>query len=130
MNLIYKALAWLLSVSGLLVSGGQPQIRVVTAIEVEYQGQQCTVTDPELLHQLMNYLRHLDPYIPNPISPETFRADSTRLRVCYSDGTANSYVQLYTDYLQTDGGPWKKIDQADGARLYGILPCIFPGAVI
>ena len=128
MSGLWKIIGWVLSVCGILVQSSPPQIRVVTAIRVEttVQDQQETylVTDPELMHDLMNYLRRLDPYTTAEIDEETFRAYSTYLTVEYSDGNQTRYHQLYTDYLKTDDGPWKTIDPEDGARLWGILACI------
>ena len=131
MSGLWKLIGWLLSVSGILVQSGPPQIRVVTAIRVEAivedQQKSYLVTDPELMHDLMNYLRQLDPYTTAEINPETFRAYSTYLTVEYSDGDRTHYHQLYTDYLKIDDGPWKTIDPEDGARLWGILACISQG---
>ena len=124
MGVLWRMIAWLLSVSGILVSVGEPQIRVVTSIRVEAYGETYTVTDLQIMEDVMQYLRRLDPYITADIDPETFRADVTELTVSYSDGAKTHYTQLYTEYLQTDGGTWKKIDPEDGARLWPILSCI------
>ena len=124
MGVLWRMIAWLLSVSGILVSVGEPQIRVVTSIRVEAYGETYTVTDPQIMEDVMQYLRQLDPYTTADIDPETFRADVTELTVSYSDGAKTHYTQLYTEYLQTDGGTWKKIDPEDGARLWPILACI------
>ena len=124
MGMIWKFIGWALSVSGLLIHGGTPQIRVVTSIRIEAGAETYTVTQPQLLGAVMQYLRQLDPYTTAQIDPETFRADVTELTVFYSDGNATHYTQLYTEYLQTDGGAWKKIDPEDGAGLWGILACI------
>ena len=124
MGVLWRMIAWLLSVSGILVSVGEPQIRVVTSIRVEAYGETYTVTDLQIMKDVMQYLRQLDPYTPADIDPETFRADVTELTVSYSDGAKTHYTQLYTEYLQTDGGTWKKIDPEDGARLWPILSCI------
>ena len=124
MGVLWRMIAWLLGVSGILVSVGEPQIRVVTSIRVEAYGETYTVTDPQIMKDVMQYLRRLDPYTPADIDPETFRADVTELTVSYSDGAKTHYTQLYTEYLQTDGGTWKKIDPEDGARLWPILSCI------
>ena len=124
MGMIWKLIGWFLSLSGLLIHGGTPQIRVVTAVEIASGGERCTVTEPQMLGAVMHYLRQLDPYTTAQIDPETFRADVTELTVFYSDGNATHYTQLYTEYLQTDGGAWKKIDPEDGAKLWGILACI------
>ena len=124
MGVLWRMIAWLLSVSGILVSVGEPQIRVVTSIRVEAYGETYTVTDLQIMKDVMQYLRQLDPYTTADIDPETFRADVTELTVSYSDGAKTHYTQLYTEYLQTDGGTWKKIDPEDGARLWPILSCI------
>ena len=124
MGIVWKFIGWLLSVSGILVSGGVPQIRVVTAISIEAGGEIYTLTEPEIMEEILFYLRQLDPYTAVDIDPETFRADMTELTVSYSDGAQTRYTQLYTEYLQTDGGAWKKIDPEDGAELWGILACI------
>ena len=124
MGVLWRMIAWLLSVSGILVSVGEPQIRVVTSIRVEAYGETYTVTDLQIMKDVMQYLRQLDPYTTADIDPETFRADVTELTVSYSDGAKTRYTQLYTEYLQTDGGTWKKIDPEDGARLWPILSCI------
>ena len=124
MGVLWRMIAWVLSVSGILVSGGTPEIRVVTAIHIQAAGETCTVTDPAIMEDVMHYLRRLDPYNTAEITPETFRADVTELTVFYSDGCKTHYTQLYTEYLQTDGGPWKKIDPEDGALLWPILACI------
>ena len=124
----WKLIGWFLSVTGILVQSGPPQIRVVTAIHIETTAEEFpesqTVTDPEMLKALMYYLRKLDPYTTTGIDPDSFRADSALLTVEYSDGNATQYTQLYTDYLKTDNGPWKKIDPEDGVGLWGILACI------
>ena len=86
MGVLWRMIAWLLSVSGILVSVGEPQIRVVTSIRVEAYGETYTVTDPQIMEDVMQYLRRLDPYTPADIDPETFRADVTELTVSYSDG--------------------------------------------
>ena len=39
MGVLWRMIAWLLSVSGILVSVGEPQIRVVTSIRVEAYGE-------------------------------------------------------------------------------------------
>ena len=124
MGIVWKFIGWLLSVSGILVSGGVPQIRVVTAISIEAGGEIYTLTEPEIMEEILFYLRQLDPYTAVDIDPETFRADMTELTVSYSDGAQTRYTQLYPEYLQTDGGAWKKIDPEDGAELWGILACI------
>jgi len=125
---LWKIIGWLLSVTGILVQGGPPQIRVVTSIQIEASAAnhsyQRTVTDQETMSAVMQYLRRLDPYITAEIDEETFRADTTHFTVTYSDGGYTHYTQLYTDYLKTDNGPWKKIDPEDGIRLWGILACI------
>ena len=124
MGIVWKFIGWLLSVSGILVSGGVPQIRVVTAISIEAGGEIYTLTEPEIMEEILFYLRQLDPYVTAEIDEETFRADLAHLTVEYSDGSYAQYSQLYTDYFKTDSGPWKRIDQEDGIRLWGILSCI------
>ena len=125
---LWKMIGWFLSVTGILVQSGPPEIRVVTAIHIETTAEEFpesqTVTDPEMLKAFMYYLRKLDPYTATDIDPDSFRADSAHLTVEYSDGNNTHYTQLYTDYLKTDDGPWKKIDPEDGAGLWGILACI------
>ena len=124
MGIVWRVIAWLLSLSGILVSGGVPQIRVVTAITIEASGETHTVTEPAIMEEILHYLRQLDPYTAVDIDPETFRADVTELTVSYSDGAHTHYTQLYTEYLRTDNGIWKKIDPEDGAALWPILACI------
>ena len=125
---LWKMIGWFLSVTGILVQSGPPQIRVVTAIHIETTAEEFPesqiVTDPEMLKAFMYYLRKLDPYTAADIDPDSFRADSAYLTVEYSDGNSTQYTQLYTDYLKTDDGLWKKIDPEDGAGLWGILACI------
>ena len=128
MSGLWKIIGWLLSLGGFLVQSGPPDIRVVTAIRIETTAAEFpghyAITDQETMGAVMQYLRQLDPYVTAEIDEETFRADLAHLTVEYSDGSYAQYSQLYTDYFKTDSGPWKRIDQEDGIRLWGILSCI------
>ena len=131
MTWLWRGIAWLLSACGILVQGGPPQIRVVTAIRIETPAEEfpklTVITDEPTMSAVMLYLRQLDPYTPADIAEETFRAYSASITVEYSDGEQTQYTQLYTDYLKTGDGPWMKIDQEDGADLWRILACISEG---
>ena len=131
MTWLWRGILWILTACGILVQGGPPQIRVVTAIQVETAAEdfpkQTLITDEDTMSAMMLYLRQLDPYIPADIAEETFRAYNAVLTVEYSDGTQTQYTQLYTDYLKTDDGPWMKIAPEDGADLWRILACISGG---
>lgn len=128
MNYLLRVFVWVLSTFGILIHGGDPEIRVVTAIRIETTAESFpktyTLTDQETMSSIMCYLRQLDPYLAADIAEETFRANSADITVEYSDGQQTHYTQLYTDYLKTDSGPWKKIDYEDGAGLWRILSCI------
>ena len=128
MSWLWRLFAWILSACGILVSGDAPEIRVVSAVRIETTSEEFpnvyTITDQETMGTVMGYLRQLDPYVPAEIDPETFRAYSAEITIEYSDGGQTHYTQLYTDYLKTDNGPWKKIAPEDGANLWRILTCI------
>lgn len=102
-----------------------PDIRIVTGITVtEYRNGQSvehTFTQDQKTSFILNYLRILDPYISVPLSPDTFRTDTYRITVTYSDGNSTHYNQIHHNYFQTENGNWKRIDPDIGARLQGIL---------
>ena len=93
-------------------------VQVVTQIRLQATHDAKTVektyTDEESMVAILNYLRLLDPYEQDFIDPSTFRADAYEITLCYSDGTRRTYRQLYDEYLQKDGGPWKKIEGQSG----------------
>ena len=125
MGKLLALVALLLSLGGCVARPPEPQVRFVTGIHVcavrDGHTVQKSSSDPETMSIFLNYLRLLDPYTTADIQEETFRADICEIRVEYSDGQSTLYRQLHDQFLQTDGGPWKKIDPAYGARLSNII---------
>lgn len=99
--------------------------RVITAIEVtaseSAQLRHYRYTTEEKMQAIMNYLRRVRPDLTTAISPDTFRTDAYRITLYLSDGTQTVYHQLYSDYLQKDGGLWRSIDAGQGAALSRLL---------
>lgn len=95
------------------------QIHVVAAHDTQITNH--TFTDYKKMETVLNYLRLLDPYLPAEITPDTFRSNAYEITVSYSDGARTTYRQIYNQYLQTDGGVWKKINPAQGEKLLRIL---------
>ena len=91
-----------------------PMCRVVTQIRVAYtidgQTTSKTYTDSKEMESILNYLRLLKKGNKTDIDPDSFRADSFEITLYYSDGQHNTYRQLHDQLLQTDDGPWLKIE--------------------
>ncbi len=111
----------------------QPLCRVVTGIQVTAaQDGNIThhsYTQPKQLEAVLNYLRLLDPYVSTAIQPDTFRTNAFRIVVSYSDGASTTYHQIYNEYLQTDGGTWKRIHTGYASRLPELLQKLSGNAV-
>ena len=90
-----------------------PMCRVVTQIRVaatvDGKASIQTYTEPREMESVLCYLRLLEKGSRADIDPDSFRADSYEITVCYSDGQHTTYRQLHDQLLQTDGGPWQTI---------------------
>lgn len=90
-----------------------PMCRVVTQIRVaatvDGKASIQTYTEPREMESVLCYLRLLERGNRADIDPDSFRADSYEITVCYSDGQRTTYRQLHDQLLQTDGGPWQTI---------------------
>ena len=105
--------------------GENHPVRVVTQIDVitTQDGAllQFHYRQPEKMKVILTYLRHLKPSQFKPITPDTFRSDAYEIRLTLSDGSQTVYHQIYDEYLQKNGGPWKSIDRVQGGTLYTML---------
>lgn len=107
-----------------------PVCRVVTQIRVTAAGEgaylQRTVTQAAELSTVLNYLRQLEPRVRVSIQPDSFRATAYTIDVTYSDGSSRVYRQIHDEYLQTDSGPWRKIDPRQGKILPALVQSLTP----
>ncbi len=100
-------------------------IRVVTGVSITAHTPDSTVqrhySQDHNISNVLNYLRLLDPYTSVELDPETFRSGDYEIIISYSDGAHTVYRQIYQDYLQKDGGHWKRIDPELGSRLQELI---------
>ena len=75
---------------------------------------------PEKMRPVLLYLRLLKPY-GNPVLPDASADDVYLISVSLSDGQRHYYRQASHRYFSIENGPWKHIDPAQAAWLYGIL---------
>lgn len=105
--------------------GENHPVRVVTSVDVTATEQgtlhRFHYKDPEKVQAILGYLRRLNPDFSTPITPDTFRTDAYEIRLNLSDGTQTVYHQIYDEYLQKNGGPWKSIDRVQGGTLLQLL---------
>ena len=97
--------------------------KVVTGVEVQYQQRgeklERTYIRQESIGSVMNYLRMLKP--AGQVIPEGSDSGSCRIIVHYSYGPDKVFLQQGNDYLQQDGGVWKRIDRQQAQLLYPLL---------
>ncbi len=100
-----------------------PMCRVVTQVKVAATAEghtwENTYANSPQMESVLCYLRLLKKGRPADIDPDSFRSDSYEITLFYSDGQHTTYRQLHSDYLQTDGGAWKKIE---GAKMELLFP--------
>ncbi len=123
---IMTLLFLLLTLSGFSSAQERTYIpRLVTRVDITVCRNLELITQSyskdEDISVILNYLRQLDPYSLAAIEPSSFRADSYRITLQFSDGTQKVYHQIYDQNLQTDGGRWKKIDPEQGSKLHELL---------
>ncbi len=101
------------------------KIRVVTGVSITANTPESTVqrhySQDHNISNVLNYLRLLDPYTSVELDSETFRSGDYEIIINYSDGAHTVYRQIYQDYLQKDGGRWKRIDPKLGSRLQELI---------
>ncbi len=101
----------------------EPMCRVVTqvgvAATIDGEVYAYTHTDSKEMESVLCYLRLLQKGKKADIDPDSFRSDSYRITIYYSDGQSTTYRQLHTDFLQIDDGPWQTID---GAKMELLFP--------
>ena len=87
--------------------------RVVTQIQVtimhDGQTSEQTYTDNESMESILTYLRLTNATIVTTIAPESFRSDTYRYTLTYSDGGITTYQQIHHEYLQRNNESWRKI---------------------
>jgi len=87
--------------------------RVVTQIQVTimHNGEtsEQTYTDNESMESILTYLRLTDATVVTTIAPESFRSDTYRYTLTYSDGGITTYQQIHHEYLQRNNESWRKI---------------------
>ncbi len=92
----------------------QSPSRLVTGITVMYENDPIRFfrryTSDEKMQQVLNYLRLIDPKGIVQDDPETLPGGQYTITLLYSDGSSNIYRQKSDAYMQTDDGPWKRID--------------------
>ena len=101
----------------------EPVTRVVTGIQVEYDGHgqslSRTYSKPSSVQSVLTYLRILRPF--GPTIP-TGEFDSTcRITLRYSHGPDSVYLQRGDRYLRRDEGDWQSIDKSRANLLYPLL---------
>ena len=100
-----------------------PMCRVVNQAQViatvDGQTYEFHHTDAKKMESVLCYLRLLQKGKKADIDPDSFRSDSYRITIYYSDGQSTTYRQLHTDFLQIDDGPWQRIE---GAKMELLFP--------
>ena len=118
---------WVILAIALILTGCERRTeapcRVVTGVQVEYQQRGETLTRiytrQESIGSIMNYLRMLKP--AGSVQPQGEHPCSCRITVRYSNGPDKVFFQQGNDYLQQDGGVWKRIDVQQARLLYPLL---------
>ena len=87
--------------------------RVVTQIQVTIMHDGVTTekmyTDNESMESILTYLRLTDATTVTTIAPESFRSDTYRYTLTYSDGGITTYQQIHHEYLQKNNESWRTI---------------------
>lgn len=100
-----------------------PVTRVVTGVQVEYDGHGETITraysKPSSVQSVLTYLRILRPF--GPTVPKGEFDSTCRITLHYSHGPDSVYLQQGNKYICRDGGEWQNIDNARANLLYPLL---------
>ena len=98
--------------------------RVVTQVQIRYQNgtvqSQRQFFREENIHNILAYLRYIDPYGTPKEDPEQTDGRIFEIYVIYSDGSQCLYEQRADQYMRINGGPWKKIDPQKALALSGL----------
>ena len=120
---VFLLLPWLLWGCSLRKIPTGPMCRVVTQVRVTAttngQTTENIYTDSKEMESVLCYLRLLQKGKKADIDPDSFRADSYEITLCYSDGQSTLYRQLHNDFLQTDGGAWHRVE---GGKIELLFP--------
>lgn len=99
--------------------------RVVEQVNVTYDNgmiqTQRKFYKEENIHQILSYLRYIDPYGRPREDPEQVAGRDYYITVFYSDGSEQKYHQRDDRFFRVGDGPWKRIDSQKALYLSGIL---------
>lgn len=92
-----------------------PHIRpVVTRIDIctrhRETVQNYTVSDQQIMGQILTYLRAANKGIPAEKIPETPPENIYAIKVCLANGKCHIYYQLDDTFFRRDNGSWKLLD--------------------
>lgn len=100
-----------------------PVTRVVTGVQVEYDGHGETISrsysKPSSVQSMLTYLRILRPF--GPTIPEGEFDSTCQITLHYSHGPDSVYLQQGNQYICRDGGDWQNIDNARANLIYPLL---------
>lgn len=101
----------------------EPECRVVTSVQVQYQKPGDTITRTytrtESIQSILTYLRILHPH--GPVIPETASESMYQITLHYSHGPDSIFLQQGNAYLRRDNGNWESIDNNSAPLLYPLL---------
>lgn len=99
--------------------------RVVTQVNVAYDNGLIQTLQQfhreESIHQILGYLRYIDPYGRPREDPEQVQGRNYEITLVYSDGSIQRYHQRDDRFFRIGNGPWKRIDPQKALYLSGIL---------
>lgn len=99
--------------------------RVVTEVRVTYKNgtleNHRQFFQEENIHNILAYLRYIDPYGTPKEDPEQVSGRIFDIYVVYSDGSKRLYQQRADRYMRINGGPWKMIDPQKALALSGLF---------
>ena len=102
----------------------KPQFRAVTQVDIVTKHEDRLIrrqyNTPEKMRPVLLYLRLLKPF-GKPVQVDEASEDVYLISISLSDGQIHYYRQASHRYLSKENGPWKSIDPAQAAQLYGIL---------
>ena len=100
-----------------------PVTRVVTGVQVEYDGHGETIfrtySRPSSVQSVLTYLRILRPF--GPTIPEGEFDSTCQITLHYSHGPDSVYLQQGNKYICRDGGEWQNIDNSRANLIYPLL---------
>ena len=102
-----------------------PTYRVITQIQVDYQGgplqAQWLFSSPEKMQLSVDYLRSIAPYGSPSEVPEEMPGSDFQIELLYSDGSSCHYHQRADRFMRIGDGPWKRIEPQKALELSQIL---------